>query len=174
MTSPMQYWQVINPKTMIDVFQSPQIGIVIIKNEKGEQFLQAVMSKMMNSFLSFYSVNGQMDAFQVADTINLIIETYPHYCLEDFKLFFKMAKKGLFGDVFGRMDGSVIMNWLAKYDIQRDTVAQEQSIREQDKFKELSQMKGEGVSYKEYLKIKKRAENGDEEAIQMLTAPFTR
>lgn len=168
MTLPIKYWEGINPKTMIDVFQSPQIGIVTIRKEKGEQYLQAIMVKLMNSFLSFYSVNGQMDAFQVADTINLIIETYPHYCLEDFKLFFKMAKKGLFGDVFGRMDGSVIMNWLSKYNIHRVLEAQEASIREQDRFKELSRIKGDGVTYEEYLKIKERADRGDKDAIKLL------
>ena len=34
------------------------------------------MVKWMNSFLRFYSVNGAMDAIQVADTINLIHTTH--------------------------------------------------------------------------------------------------
>lgn len=126
----------------------------------------------MNSFLRFYSVNGSMDAIQVADTINLIIETYPHYTQEDFKLFFNMAKKGLFGQVFGRMDGEVIMNWLAKYDIHRDTVAQNESIKEADKFKPLSNVSASGgVTFAEYQELKKRAASGDEEAIKLLTPP---
>lgn len=130
------------------------------------------MVKWMNSFLRFYSVNGAMDAIQVADTINLIIETYPHYTQDDFKLFFNMAKKGMFGQIFGRMDGEVIMNWLAKYDIHRDTIAQNESIKETDKFKPLSQpIQTDGVSYTEYLEIKRRADAGDKEAKKMLMPP---
>lgn len=130
------------------------------------------MVKWMNSFLRFYSVNGAMDAIQVADTINLIIETYPHYTQDDFKLFFNMAKKGMFGQIFGRMDGEVIMNWLAKYDIHRDTIAQNESIKETDKFKPLSQpIQTDGVSYAEYLEIKRRADAGDKEAKKMLMPP---
>lgn len=113
-----------------------------------------------------------MDAIQVADTINLIIETYPHYTQDDFKLFFNMAKKGMFGQIFGRMDGEVIMNWLAKYDIHRDTIAQNESIKETDKFKPLSQpIQTDGVSYTEYLEIKRRADAGDKEAKKMLMPP---
>lgn len=147
-------------------------SIYTINRELGETKLQALMVKWMNSFLRFYSVNGSMDAIQVADTINLIIETYPHYTQEDFKLFFNMAKKGLFGQVFGRMDGEVIMNWLAKYDIHRDTVAQNESIKEADRYKPLSEpMKTQGISYAEYQELKKRADSGDEEAIKMIMPP---
>lgn len=113
-----------------------------------------------------------MDAIQVADTINLIIETYPHYTQDDFKLFFNMAKKGMFGQIFGRMDGEVIMNWLTKYDIHRDTVGSAESIKEADKFKPLSQAQvNSGIYYSEYLEIKRRADAGDKEAKKMLIPP---
>ena len=83
-----------------------------------------------------------------------------------------MAKKGMFGQVFGRMDGEVIMNWLAKYDIHRDIVAQDESIKDSDRLKKLTPTEGtEGVYYAEYLEIKKRADAGDKEAIKLLTPP---
>lgn len=130
------------------------------------------MVKWMNSFLRFYSVNGAMDAIQVADTINLIIEQYPHYTMYDFKLFFNMGKKGMFGQIFGRMDGEVIMNWLAKYDIHRDTIAQNESIRQADKWKKLAPVeKTDGIYYHEYLELKRRAESGDKEAQKQLLPP---
>lgn len=167
----MLYWESIRPRTVRDVFEAP-LSLVDIRQECGEMKLQALMVKWMNGFLRFYSVNGAMDALQVADTINLIVETYPHYKQEDFKLFFSMAKKGMFGQIYGRMDGEVIMNWLAKYDIHRDTVAQDESIKEADRFKERVQPENTGgVYYVEYLEIKRRAESGDEEAIRMLTPP---
>lgn len=170
-TSPMLYWDSLRPKDVRDVFDAP-LSLIDIKRECGEMKLQALMVKWMNSFLRFYSVNGAMDAVQVADTINLIIDTYPHYKQEDFKLFFNMAKKGMFGQVYGRMDGEVIMNWLAKYDIHRDTVAQSESIKAADRFKErVAPEDTGGVYYSEYLKIKQRAASGDPEAIRQLSPP---
>lgn len=151
----MQYWNSINPKTIQDVFNAPEVGLSAIRNEVGEMKLQAMMVKWMNSFISFYSTNGTMDAMQVADTINLIIDAYPHYTIYDFKLFFKLAKLGMFGEVFGRIDGAVILSWLRKYDLHRDTVAQDMSIKEQEKYKELAKRENNiGMSYQEYLKIK--------------------
>ncbi len=167
----MLYWDSLKPTTIRDVFDAP-LSLVDIRRECGEMKLQALMVKWMNSFLRFYSVNGAMDAVQVADTINLIIETYPHYKQEDFKLFFNMAKKGMFGQIYGRMDGEVIMNWLAKYDIHRDTVAQTDSINDAARFKERSPIPAtQGVYYDEYLKIKSRADAGDPEAKKLLTPP---
>lgn len=115
------------------------------------------MVKWMNNFLDFYSTNGTMDAMQVAETINLIIDAYPHYTIYDFKLFFKLAKLGYYGEVYGRMDGSVILSWLRKYDVQRDIVAQNESIKEQEKYKEFAKMeRSNGIYYSEYLKQKQK------------------
>lgn len=151
----MQYWESINPRTIKDVFNAPDIALATIRKEVGENNLRAMLIKWMNRFISFYSTNGTMDALQVADTINLIIEVYPHYTIYDFKLFFKLAKLGNYGEVYGRIDGSVILSWLRKYDIQRDTAAMEESIKEQEQYKVLEKKtQQKGISYKEYLKWK--------------------
>ena len=108
-------------------------------------------------FVNFYSTNGTMDPLQIKDTIDLVREEYPHYKPEDFKLFFKMAKKGYFGQVFGRMDGEVIMNWIARYDIHRDTQAQNESIRAADAFRpRVEAPSGGGMSREEYEAYKKQ------------------
>lgn len=54
-------------------------------------------------------------------------------------------------------DGSVILSWLRKYDVQRDTAAQNESIREQEEYKELSKREtSNGIYYHEYLKLKQK------------------
>lgn len=172
----MLYWDSIHPKCYLDIFKSQSaccLTLVSIKTELGESHVRALMVKWMNSFLKFYSVNGTMDANQVADTINLILETYPYYIQEDFKLFFNKAKKGEYGEIFGRLDGSVILSWLKKYDLSRSEAAKEHSIREQDKFKPLAGQENlfEGTSYDQYLLIKQQASNGNKEAIRLLKPP---
>ncbi|MEG1839204.1 MAG: hypothetical protein RR220_07940 [Bacteroidaceae bacterium] len=167
----MLYWDKLRPKSVLDVFNPELPTIVDIEIQIGEMGINALMVKWMNSFLQFYSTNGTMDAIQVSDTINLIRETYANYTQEDFKLFFNMAKKGMFGQIFGRIDGEVIMNWLAKYDIHRDTVAQSESIKEAEKYKALVKLETDGIYYSDYLKLKARAASGDKEAIEMLKPP---
>lgn len=140
-----------------------------IKNELGETYLQALMVKWMNSFLRFYSTNGAMDAIQVSDTIMLILEEYPNYTQDDFKLFFKLAKKGTFGQVYGRMDGEVIMNWLKAYDRHRDTVAMEESINEAKQHERDFQVGDDSVCYDAYVsKMNEMVANGDEHAQEMV------
>ncbi|WP_337646900.1 DUF6633 family protein [Paraprevotella clara] len=155
-----------------DVFNAPQLPVVEIAREIGTIKLQAIMVKWMNSFLRFYSVNGSMDAVQVADTINLILEIYPYYTQYDFKLFFKMAKMGKFGEIYGRMDGEVIINWLKKYDEHRTIAAETETMKYADRFRErYPAEKTEGVTYPEYIAIKQRAADGDKEALRQLTPP---
>jgi len=167
----MVYWNSISPRAVTDVFSAPNLSIVSIKKEIGEPFIRALMVKWFNSFVEFYSVNGTMSALQIADTINLIMEEYPHFKQEDFKLFFNMAKKGMFGQIFGRMDGEVIMQWLEQYRVHRDTVAQNLSIKEQEAFKTLArptESSSNWITREQYLEIKSKAEKGDKEAIELL------
>lgn len=154
---PTLYWESINPKTALEVFNATASpSIIEMEIELGAIVLRAHMVKWFNSFIQFYSTNGTMNDLQVADTINLVIEEYPHYKQEDFKLFFKMAKKGMFGQVFGRMDGEVILSWFKAYDKHRDTMAQNESIKEAERFKKLSQEDNPtGITYEEYLQLKK-------------------
>lgn len=118
------------------------------------------MYTWFEQFVNFYSTNGTMDPVQITDTIHLVLEEYPHYKPEDFKLFFKMAKKGYFGQVFGRIDGEVVMNWLAKYDIHRDTQAQNEAIKASEVFRlRYKAEESKGMTYDEYLAYKKNKNN---------------
>ena len=103
--SPEPYWNSINPKTAIDVFKSISPSIVELSMTYDDIFVNSLMYTWFEQFVNFYSTNGTMDPVQIKDTIDLVREEYPHYKPEDFKLFFKMAKKGYFGQVFGRIDG---------------------------------------------------------------------
>lgn len=131
-------------------------------------FVNSLMYIWFEQFVNFYSTNGTMDPVQIKDTIDLVREEYPHYKPEDFKLFFKMAKKGYFGQVFGRIDGEVIMNWMAKYDIHRDTQAQNEAIKAADAFRPRVQAKESiGLTWDEYQKWKKNQKsNGKSKRIK--------
>lgn len=171
---PTEYFNSLQPKTVNDVFSSFSPSISEIGKIFGEAIVNANMVIWFNSFVSFFSTNGTMNDSQIAMTISLIREEYPHYKPDDLKLFFKMAMKGMFEKVYGRVDGEVIMRWLQEYDKIRDKAAQDNSINDSIKFKDRSTevFSFEGsVGFAEYKKIKERAEKGDKEAIKLLQKP---
>ena len=119
---------------MAEVFDKQDAPTMIaICNEAGEAWARALMVKLVSNFAEFYSTNNTMSDYQIADTVDLMLEEYPHYKLDDYKLFFKMAKKGYFGQIFGRIDGEVVLSWLKKYDEQRCIEAQNMAIKEKEK-----------------------------------------
>lgn len=171
---PTEYFNSLHPKTVNDIFSSFSPSISEIGKIFGEAIVNANMVIWFNSFVSFFSTNGTMNDSQIAMTISLIREEYPHYKPDDLKLFFKMAMKGMFEKVYGRVDGEVIMRWLQEYDKIRDKAAQESSINDAIRFKDRSTevFSFEGsVGFEEYKKIKERADNGDKEAIKLLRKP---
>ena len=142
---------------MAEVFDKQDAPTMIaICNEAGEAWARALMVKLINNFVSFYSTNNTMNDYQIADTVDLVIEEYPHYKLDDYKLFFKMAKKGYFGQIFGRIDGEVILTWLKKYDEQRSLEAQNIAIKEKERIQYEQSDFNVGMSYDEYLEWKSK------------------
>ena len=157
LNSPTRYWESTNPKTIAEVFDKQDAPTMIaICNEAGEAWARALMVKLVSNFAEFYSTNNTMSDYQIADTVDLVIEEYPHYKLDDYKLFFKMAKKGYFGQIFGRIDGEVILTWLKKYDEQRSIEAQNIAIKENERIQYEQSDLNVGMSYDEYLEWKSK------------------
>lgn len=107
-----------------------------------------------------------MNDIQMAVTCDLIIETYPHYRLEDLKLCFKnaMKHKNGYDKLYDRLDGAIIMDWLKVYDNERTEVGMNMSDNEAKQL-ECSN----SATYEEYLEyLKKQADSGDEKAMQAL------
>ncbi|NDV58943.1 DUF6633 family protein [Bacteroides sp. 519] len=89
-----------------------------VRNIEGDVRFNMMMTKWMAKFVSFFSV-CTMTGEQVTDTVSLMLESYPNYSIADIKLFFKQAKNGILGELYGRFDGNVILTWLGKYDKNR-------------------------------------------------------
>ena len=86
------------------------------------------MVKVLNDFVDFFNVGTSIGAVQVAQTVDLIIDEYYFFKPDDFKLCFNRAKKGLYGKVYDRIDGAVILEWLGRYEKERGSIAMDDSI----------------------------------------------
>lgn len=109
-----QYYNSLKPKCFADVFVSPTCSIGKYKRLDGETKARAVMGIILSDLVDFFNVSQSMNPPQMAQVIDMILDTYGYLKIEDFRLCFNWAKRGFYGQVF-RIDGNVILTWLEKY-----------------------------------------------------------
>lgn len=85
---------------------------------------------MIVDLVKFLNVGKTMNAEQVSNTSQILLNDYGYLQVEDFKLFFNNAKKGLYGQTYDRIDGQVIIGWLNNYVNERTNAADEISYND--------------------------------------------
>lgn len=94
--------------------------ISVIKNERGFEFIASILGLMINDFCGNFNTRNPMNDEQIADLAIELVTDYWSYKLEDFIAFFSLAKRGLYGKVYDRVDAATIYQMLAEYNKQRD------------------------------------------------------
>lgn len=124
--------------------------------------MRAVLIKFIEGTLEFFNFKkGDMSETQIVMIVNDILEKYYYFRLEDVCLCFKKGRvDSSYRKFYGRVDGSVFLDWFAIYDKEREGVLQSHpsnNIAPVD----LSN----GVSWEEYeADMLRRIEEGDEKA----------
>lgn len=113
---PKQYYNSLKPRGLSDAAYSFTPLLQKFKEAEGETKTRALMVIIISDLVEFFNVGKRMNDIQVAQTADLVIDNYSWFNIEDFKLCFNYAKSGKFGNLYDRIDGQVIMNWLAMYD----------------------------------------------------------
>lgn len=133
--------------------------------EFGENQARAIVVILLSEVVDFFNASNTMNDSQVAITTDLIIEEYPYFKIDDLKLAFRNAMKGRYGEIYNRLDGSVIMGWLNQYNRERCAKADvisynEHKVRVQEEY---------GLYYDDYRKqLKVLASHGDKSAQEAL------
>lgn len=96
---------------------------------------RAVMVIILVDLIDFFNVGKSMSDSQVANVADMITSEYGFLKIDDFKLCFNRAKKGVYGQSYDRIDGQVIFCWLNKYIDERYNQADEESFREHSEMK---------------------------------------
>jgi len=168
----MQYWDELNPLAMTDVARTAteqNFSLNDIGRQTGVVVLKALLVKFLNSFLDFYNLARRDDAHRI-EIVNLLLDEYGHFTLTDLKFFFKQAKKGYFGEVYGRLDGGVIFNWLRKYNHQRmDAFENYQRQLQISGLNEKSRRWQEYAASEAFKENRLRAEEGYNSLVKKLT-----
>ena len=63
----------------------------------------------------FLNVSAKMDAAQMYETCRMILDDFWALNCADVNLVMSRAKRGFYGQLFGRIDGQIIYLWFAEY-----------------------------------------------------------
>jgi hypothetical protein len=108
---------------------SPVCSIGSFKRTIGEDKAMSVLVLILNDVIDFFNVSNSMNANQILTTAEMVLDNYGWLKIDDFKLCFSQAKRGLFGQVY-RMDGNVILSWIESYINERINFADEKNYTE--------------------------------------------
>ena len=102
---------------------------------------------------------------QIVMIVNDIIEKYYYFRLEDVCLCFKKGRiDATYRKFYGRLDGSVFLEWFAKYDKERESVLQSHPSNNQAVTNLM-----QGIPWEQYKEdLEKRVAEGDENAKEYL------
>lgn len=154
------------PKSVDDVFASSEPALGMVAKELGENHARAIVVILLSEVVGFFNASNTMNDAQVAMTTDLIIEEYPYFKIDDLKLVFRNAMKGRYGEIYNRLDGSVIMRWLKQYNQERCTKA---DIASYNEHKNHIEEEKAGLFYDDYRKqLKEQASLGNTEAQEAL------
>lgn len=124
--------------------------------------MRAVLIKFIEGTLEYFSFKkNDMSSGQIMTIVNDIIEKYYYFRLEDICLCFKKGRiDSSYRKFYGRVDGSVFLDWFAKYDKEREGVLDSHPSNYTATV-DLSN----GVPWDDYeAEMKQRMDKGDEKA----------
>lgn len=101
-----------------------------VENAFGFDCIQAYIESWIVNLRMFFNVGRAMNDAQTFETAMLIVEMFPSLNIADINLVFKRAKTGYYGNLYDRLDGSIIIDWFNRYFDERCEKAAERSQRE--------------------------------------------
>lgn len=94
-------------------------SIARLKSLYSDVEVKALLVDQIADLVEFVNVGKTMNAKQVAETVNLVQQYFPHLNLADLKVFFERMKIGRYGKFYDRLDGQLILEKLDEYNGER-------------------------------------------------------
>lgn len=122
------------------------------------------------SLNDFAEVKSKISNAQIYELANLVLSEYYYLNAAEILLFIGKFKMGYYGTFYGAIDPMKITSAMIQYihDRREDIDRYEREQYRMQREKEIEERGNNSVSYQEYLELKKRAANGDEEAKRMI------
>lgn len=124
-------------KNYLDIFEHRKKikSLITIKKEMGGGYIRAHIELYLHDLRKFLNIKNNFDDEQILKTADFILSEYWMLNLADITLFFKYVKLGRYGNLYGRLDGQVILSWLDVYFNERCEAASLDSEKESSIYK---------------------------------------
>lgn len=99
--------------------KTPPLGLLVKAINNGEIFVRALVVHMITDLVEFINAGKTMNPDQITQTAAMIITDYNWLKVEDIKVCFTNGKRGHYGQLYDRLDGQIIFQWLNQYTTDR-------------------------------------------------------
>ena len=98
-----------------ELSQSSNMPLIVNERIDNPELLQKNITLLLIDVIKYHKTTEVLAPAEIELLATRIVYQYGCLSVEDVALCFDWAKNGKYGDVFNRVDGNVIMNWLNKY-----------------------------------------------------------
>lgn len=145
---------------------SPSPSLAKIKNTLSETEIRALLTIAVGEVCSFFNVGKNMNAAQIALTVDLIIDRFWYFKLEEIKYCFRRAM--MREKLFDRLDGNIIIGWLREYDSERTEEAIRLSEQKESEQLNCAKEKSGSVSFSDYVASLRERAKSDPRSAELL------
>ena len=100
--------QIVQIKSTYDLVRLENISIANQDNKN-------IVADMIMDLNEFSSITRKMNAGQIAETVNMLLNEYPNLSLQEYQYFFNKIKSGYFGQLYESLDGIKIMAFMQDF-----------------------------------------------------------
>ena len=145
-----------------------------IERIEGSKAVDNLLCSCIDQLQVYFNLERPMLPVQVDMTIKIIKEYFYYFSAEDFGECFKAAMAGKYGKIYNRLDGSVIMDWLRTYDIERtEKIVHEQMQKNTEHNKEVMSLENFNVAIKKIMdELSAKSKRPDVEPYVSKRTPF--
>lgn len=86
-----------------------------LRKAYGENSVILMLAAWISNLQKFLNVSAKMDGAQIHETCQMILDDFWALNSADVNLVMSRAKRGFYGQLFGRIDGQIIYQWFAEY-----------------------------------------------------------
>ena len=134
----------------------------------GKNDVKTFIMIQVRALNEFVGTANRMSTMQIEKLAEAIYDDFYFFKVTEILLFFKYFRGGRFGRFYGSVDPLFIMSCLWDFKRLRDEKISIFETRMNQAKREAERKENPPMSYEEYLRLKERAANGDEEAKQIL------
>ena len=115
-------------QTVADALAAPGITLAAISKEQTFDVTLAYIEMWVVDLNVFMNIKAKMTPPQIRETAHYIYEDYYYLKIQDLKVVFADIKKGRYGEIYNRLDGTIILNCFAQYAQNRWELSEQQGM----------------------------------------------